>query len=83
MSNFKKLTAYTDAPCEWVSAVVPHNNEIDQLKAENAKLRELVKCLVRCGKGLSCDECAFGDVRDVTVCGVLMYASRLGVETDE
>ena len=42
MSNFKKLSAYADAPCEWVSAAAPRNNKNYQLKAENAKLRELL-----------------------------------------
>ena len=40
MSNFKKLSAYVDVPCEWVSAIALRNDNIDQLKAENAKLRE-------------------------------------------
>lgn len=40
MQSFKKLSAYADVPCEWASAVAPRNDEIDQLKAENAKLRE-------------------------------------------
>lgn len=42
MSNFKKLSAYADVPCEWVSAAAPRNNKNYQLKAENAKLRELL-----------------------------------------
>lgn len=30
-------------PCEWVSAIAPRNDKIDQLTAENAKLRKLVR----------------------------------------
>ena len=43
MSDFKKLSAYVDVPCEWVSAAAPRNDKLDQLKTENAKLRELVR----------------------------------------
>lgn len=39
MSDFKKLSAYVDVPCEWVSATPQCSTKIDQLQAENEKLR--------------------------------------------
>lgn len=45
LPNFKKLSAYTDVPCEWVSAPTPHNGKLNQLIAENATLREQVASL--------------------------------------
>ena len=43
MSNFKKLSAYADVPCEWVGVTSSREEKLDQLSAENAKLRELVR----------------------------------------
>ena len=40
MTAFKKLTAYSDVKCKWVSSTYPYDEENTQLKAENAKLRE-------------------------------------------
>ena len=47
MTAFKKLTAYSDAKCEWVSTTYPYNEENAQLKEENTKLRDLAARMFR------------------------------------
>lgn len=43
MTAFKKLTAYSDVKCEWVSPTYPYDEENAKLQAENAKLRETLQ----------------------------------------
>lgn len=83
MSSFKKLSAYTDVPCEWVSAAVPLNDKIDQLKDENAKLRELVRIAIEyCVNGYCAeeDECPLYESRHS--CRLHAEARDLGVDVD-
>lgn len=54
MTEFKKLTAYSDAKCEWVSSTYPYDKENAQLRAENAKLRELVARMAE-ALGIDCE----------------------------
>ena len=59
MSDFKKLTAYEPCSVEYVS--VGGTSYIEQLEAENRKLRELVRafdwCTENFGTPNKCDHC--------------------------
>lgn len=79
MPNFKKLSAYVDVPCEWVSVAAPRNNKIDQLKAENDKLRELVTDMYKRMDA----SCQFGHAIPVgTMAHIKNRAIGLGLEVD-
>ena len=92
MSNFKKLSAYTDVPCEWVSAAASYNDKLDQLNAENAKLRELVRDMHKALFSLNLDHCQACPREDACVfmhksfdcseCACERDMRELGVEVD-
>lgn len=42
MSDFKKLSAFENVPCEWF-CLSTYDNEVNQLKDENIKLRALCR----------------------------------------
>lgn len=61
MSNFKMPTAYNPSNTEWVRPIESLTSdgvrELQRLKDENAKLRELVDGLEYCVRGSVCDCC--------------------------
>lgn len=68
--------------------VCEFDEEVDQLKAENAKLQELVWTLANCAAGHGCDYCpingGYGYVGEHDMCESVHTRMReLGIEVDE
>ena len=81
MTVFKKLTAYSDVKCKYVSAIYPYDEENAQLKDENAKLRELVKLAVRS----ACFGCPHNNKNawgSCAGCNLYEYSTELGIEVN-
>ena len=57
--------------------IAEQHDEINALKAENAKLRELVAELYECSRRCGCDRCGFKDG-----CSTFDRMAQLGVEVD-
>ncbi len=54
-------------------------NERDQLKAENAKLRELARGLGQCAQGVDCEDCLLYDPSEPDHCRKERLSRELGV----
>lgn len=81
MTIFKKLTAYSDVKCKYVSTTYPYDEENVRLKAENAKLRELAKLAIQS----ACFDCPHNNKktwRSCEGCNLYEYSTELGIEVD-
>lgn len=97
MSNFKKLSAYVDVPCEWVSSTYPGEGAVKRLDAEIAKLqakadrqavelnklRELVRDMNECLEHSQplCKNCKFQEL-DCQWFKFITRMAELGIEVD-
>lgn len=84
MSRFKMPTAYHPSNVEWVRPIESLTSdgvrELQRLKTENAKLRELVLEVFACARrGAVCEKCK--ENNDGYACVYIMR--DLGIEVDE